>query len=210
MFKVKLEVEYKSDWSKDLMKKFNCEMKSIYCQNISKNKVIDVIRVKNSKELEENLVEFLEKYKEIESCEILDKGDGNLFFKTITTMDKTNNGNFVRNSCFQLNLVFKNGKELWTFITNKKSNVKNLIKDLNDGSREAKLISIVSYSYEMGDLTEKQFGCLKDLYEKGYFEVPKKITLEKQAKRLNTTKSNLNAHLNKALKKIVVNFFENN
>lgn len=207
MFKAKIEVEYKDDWSKDLMKKFDCEMKSIYCQNISQFKVIDVIKVKYTKELASELIEFLLNYDYIDSSEILETSSDYIIFQVITNCD-TNNERFVKNQCFSLSLKFKDGKEHWIIISNSKENLKNLINDFNDKTRDAKLIWVVKYDYEKDDLTGKQFDVLTFLYRNGYFQIPKNITLDEASKQLGISKSNLNVHMNKSINKLVDSFLD--
>ena len=209
MFKAKIEVGYKNDWSVDLMSLFNCEMKSIYCQNISQCEVVDAIKMKYEFEFEKIFNSFFEKYNYIKKYEIIDKTENYIFFKIHTICD-SNNEKFVKNNCFQFgSIVLKNGKEYWDVISSSKDNFKNLLRDLkaNSNNKEANLISLERYDFKKNNLTDKQFTILNFLFGQGYFEIPKKITLDECAQKLNMGKSNLNVHLNKAINKIVEDLF---
>jgi len=210
MFKAKIEVAYKIDWSINLMKEFKSEMESIYCQNIYKNKVVDLIKIKRNLNAEKRIDYIFAEFDNIVDYEIIDKTDKYFFIKIITICE-SNNEKFVKNNCFQINsILLKDGKEYWNVISNNKQNFKNLIKDLkqNKNNKSTKLISLKSYTFEKDNLTDKQLDTLKFLHNEGYFNIPKNITLEKCAKKLKTTKSNLNVHLNKTVSKLISNFLK--
>ena len=209
MFKAKIEVGYKDDWSVDLMSLFNCEMESIYCQNISQCEVVDVIKMKYDLEFEKNFKGFFEKYNYIKKYEIIDKTEDYIFFKIHTICD-SNNEKFVKNNCFQFgSIVLKDGKEYWEVISSSKNNFKKLLEDLksNENNKMANLICLETYDFKKNNLTEKQFEVLIFLFKNGYFEIPKRINLDESARELNMSKSNLNVHLNKAIYKIINDFF---
>lgn len=59
------------------------------------------------------------------------------------------------------------------------------------------------------DLTPCQERVLRIAYEVGYFEIPKKITLDSLASKLDISKSTLDVMLRRAEKKIVEGYFDN-
>lgn len=210
MFKAKISVKYFDDWSIDLVEEFNCELEFVYNQNVENKKILDLLKIKKLDLKDEKfsslVVEFFKSYNEIVEVEILEESLEYLYLKVVTKMSfSSNNENFVKHSCFQLGtLKFEEKSEIWEFFTNKKENVKNLIFDLKkDKKREVKLLSLKNFNFEYSDLTKIQFEYLDFLFEKGYFEIPKKINLDEASLILNTSKTNLNKHINRALKKIV-------
>jgi predicted DNA binding protein len=203
MFKSKILVEYKEDWSKDLMMEFNVSMESIIYQTLSETEALDIIKIKYSNELSDNIKKFFSKYNNIKAFKILEENKHFIYFQIISICSPNTN-KFFKNSCYQLGpLLMKNGKEFWDVISTSKKNVRELLKDLNDETRIAKLISIENYNFEKSKLTNKQFVVLESLYEAGYFEIPKKITLDDTSRILKTSKSTLNVHLNKSINKII-------
>ena len=214
MFKGKIAIKYVSDWSIDLVNKFKCNLEVIYCQNIDKHHVIDVMKITNlnSKYSFKDIKEFLEKYNIVEEVECIDEKELYILIKISMIMEGlTNNQHFVKNFCFQIGTIkFEDNYEIWTFFSPKKEYIKNLIKELNDNKdREVKLLSITQYSLQSQDLTQKQFFYYEYLHRKGYFEIPKQITLEQAANDLNTTPTNINKHVNRAVKKLSDQFFGN-
>lgn len=213
MFKGKISIKYNSDWSIDLINKFNCELKIIYSQNIDKHYVIDLLKITNlgRKYSFNDIKDFLEKYDMIEEVELIDQEKSYILIKVSMIMNSlTNNQHFVKNFCFQIGgIQIINYAEIWIFFTPKKDNIKNLIEELKENKdRKIELLSITQYSLNSQGLTDKQYFYFEYLHRQGYFEMPKQITLEEAAKNLDTSSVNINKHINSALKKIVNNFFE--
>ena len=112
---------------------------------------------------------------------------------------------FLNNNCFRIGtLEFQDGAEIWKIFSNTKENIKLLIKELNKKkNRTVTLLSVKNFDMEIQTLTQKQADHLDYLYLKGYFEIPKKITLQDASKDLKTSPENINKHLTRALKKII-------
>ncbi|MFH1630922.1 MAG: helix-turn-helix domain-containing protein [Candidatus Aenigmatarchaeota archaeon] len=58
--------------------------------------------------------------------------------------------------------------------------------------------------YNVPKLTEKQLRIMKAAIENGYYNVPRKITIAKLAKKLGISQSNLAEHLQKAERRIIL------
>lgn len=105
-------------------------------------------------------------------------------------------------------ITIKNNFEYWRVGSSNKENIKNLIEILNK-SRKTILLELKEFNFIKKELTDKQYSILKTAKEKGYYEIPKQIDLDKLSNELNISKSTLAAHLQKAEKKVIENFLEN-
>ena len=213
MFKGKISITYHKDWSIDLINTFNCNITFIYTQNSTPYEVIDLFRITNlnSNHSSKSILNFLSKYNEFSKVECLDNTKNYILIKTKLKMKSlTNNQHFVKHSCFQVgNIQMDKTAEIWTFFTPKKENIKTLITELKENNdRDIKVLSITKYSLHSKGLTDKQYFYFEYLYRNGYFQIPKKITLDVASKELNTTPTNINKHVNRAVKKIVEAFFK--
>lgn len=61
----------------------------------------------------------------------------------------------------------------------------------------------VMLQHTMADLTEKQRVALVTAHEMGYFEVPRKVSVQEIAKRMNVPRTTLESHLKKAISKVM-------
>lgn len=206
LYLAKIEIEFKRDWTRELTKKFDIELDSIYFQPLLDSKVLDIIKIPSRKISQEDCLNIFEEYDSILEYVLLDKTDENYFFKVITLCD-TNIDKLSKNNCFQLdNLHISKGKEYWEVVSNDKKNFKQLLLDLNTSEKSAFLRSITNYNFDKKFLTQKQYDILVVLFEKGYFEIPKRITLDELSKDLKLSKSTIGVHLQKIESALIRNF----
>ena len=229
MFKGKIMVTYTKDWSVDLAQKLNSQISFIYTQNISPTTVVDLMKISKVKENDkltsknlkgkkseiskEEILNFLHTYSQLSEVECIDETQNHLIFKIITQMNTlSNNQFFVKHSCFQIGSInMKNTSEIWEFFTPHKKNIKRLVKELESSqTRRVEILSITSYDLTTHSLTQKQYDTIHFLFQRGYFEQPKKITLEEASLILKTSPTNIQKHLAKALHKICYEFFNKN
>ena len=78
--------------------------------------------------------------------------------------------------------------------------------DLEDVNVELLKKTELQY-YNKPRLTQKQEFFIKKAVELGFYDIPRKINVEKLARRLNISPSTLAEHLRKAEGKIVKDFF---
>ncbi|NQZ84545.1 MAG: helix-turn-helix domain-containing protein [Nanoarchaeales archaeon] len=206
LYIAKLEVEFESDWSKDLSNQFDLEFNYIYFQSIDNNSALDIVKISNKKYSSSKLLDFFSKYSNISEVVLLDETDNFYFFKVITIGDMSID-KFSKYNCFQLdNVSIKCGREYWSLVSDDKLNFKKLLKVLNTNERKVEILSIKNYSFDKQNLTDKQFEVLLLLFNKGYFKIPREISLDGAAELLKSSKANVAMHLNKGINKIVSEF----
>lgn len=100
------------------------------------------------------------------------------------------------------------GKEgfYWTVVLTDYSELKRILKEFVDSKIAVKILKVVKLrSHDV--LTARQEQILKIALEAGYFDYPKKITINELAEKLNMSVSNLSEILRRAEKNVIVSFF---
>jgi hypothetical protein len=87
-----------------------------------------------------------------------------------------------------------------------KENLRELVAYLEELNVEIEILSLTNYYVKgkdiLSSLTPTQYECLELAFEKGYFDIPKKVDARNLAKERGISHSAFLAHLRKAEKKI--------
>ena len=111
-------------------------------------------------------------------------------------------------------IINKDGFHIWTFASfdrNVLSNVLNISVEKLGGEVlkfQKEKINNISFSKALPELTLNQKRALEIAINNGYYDYPKKITMEKLAKLMKISYSTYQAHLRKAEKKLIPYSFE--
>ncbi len=111
-------------------------------------------------------------------------------------------------------IISSNGSELWTIGSWDRNDLNDFVKlvdEFYDGEllvikkEHIKSFSIISFQPE---LTNKQRSALELAIREGYYDYPRRVTLEDLALMMNVSYSTFQAHLRKAEKKLLPFFFK--
>lgn len=100
----------------------------------------------------------------------------------------------------------RNGKIEWKLQTTHRSALFELIQALRDLEYEVELISLVGVQ-ETYILTHRQDDIIQFALNKGYFDCPKKVNLQKIAQHFGISISTASEILRRGIKKIVTDFY---
>ncbi|MFX1294068.1 MAG: helix-turn-helix domain-containing protein [Promethearchaeota archaeon] len=101
----------------------------------------------------------------------------------------------------EMPVIVKNGIAVWKVLAPRKK-IATFNKLLNEKNVQFKLKSITKYQKEV-KLTKRQSEILDLALKLGYYEIPRKITLTKLAKKLNIAKSTLSGIIRRIDKKLI-------
>lgn len=105
--------------------------------------------------------------------------------------------------CFMDSASNKEGGMMqWNVIAPNTAALRNLVSKVRDLGCQIE-IEKISVLRTASELTVAQENVLQMAYDLGYFDIPRKITLDKLAKRLEISKANLDIMLRRAQKKLV-------
>jgi predicted DNA binding protein len=113
--------------------------------------------------------------------------------------------------CFiEYPLVYKK-EEVSQMIVGKRKNLNSYMDFLSGLGVKFRVEYIKDYHIKgrgiLSELTDRQYECMSIAASKGYFEIPKKVTLRKLAAQMNITHGALAFHLRKAQRTIVRGLF---
>ena len=98
-----------------------------------------------------------------------------------------------------------NGSVIWNVITPDPDSFRSFIKDVRSKGAQVELLKIRRHQPKT-ELTNEQDRILKDAYRLGYFEVPRKITLDELAVMNKVSKSTINLIIRRAQRKIITSY----
>jgi predicted DNA binding protein len=110
---------------------------------------------------------------------------------------------FVGSDCFlESGSSIENDSVIWKIYTPSNKSLKGLIERLRDGDCDVELLSVkkVASAFE---LTRIQNEAIRLAFSMGYYDIPKRVTLEELASRSGVSKATLNLILRRGQRKIL-------
>ena len=205
MFEAKFKLKHKGCWTLGL-KKFKSEFVTHITVSLSENFVQDITEVTlaNKKEAKE-IKSYFRNHKLIKKSDVLQETENKLLIQifTDTTKIKSIVHTILKNKCFLAKKVpLVDGWEIWTIAAPKKTAIKNALDDI-EKLGEFKLLHIKKSTFDGFNLSDNQEHMLKLAISLGYYNWPKKISIQELAKRIGLSKVTVAEHLRKAEAKIV-------
>jgi predicted DNA binding protein len=205
MFESKFKLKHKGCWTIGL-RKFKSEFLTHNTISLSEDFVQDITEVSLvSKKEAREIKKYFKNHKLIKKAEILQETDTKLLIQIFTDTSKIKSivHTILKNKCFLFNKVpLVDGYEIWTIAAPKKTAIKHAldhIKKLGD----FKLLHIKKSSFDGFNLSNNQEKIIKLALDLGYYNWPRKISINELAKKLNLSKVTIAEHLRKAEIKIV-------
>jgi len=98
-----------------------------------------------------------------------------------------------------------NGSVIWNVITPDPDSFRSFIKDVRSKGAQVELLKIRRHQPKT-ELTNEQDRILKDAHRLGYFDVPRRITLDELAAMNNVSKSTINLIIRRAQRKVITSY----
>lgn len=205
MFEAKFKLKHKGCWTIGL-NKFKSEFVTHITVSLSENFVQDITEVTliNKKEARE-IKSYFKNNKLIKKSDLLQETDNKLLIQifTDTTKIKSIVHTILKNKCFLFNKVLLvDGYEIWTIAAPKKTAIKHALDDI-EKLGDFKLLHIKKSSFDGFNLSTNQEKIIKLALDLGYYNWPRKISINELAKRIGLSKVTVAEHLRKAEIKIV-------
>lgn len=113
---------------------------------------------------------------------------------------------FSNTDCFlESGCSMDNGSVVWSIIAPNNEQLRIFIEKLRSQGIKLVLISVKRLGSRV-ELTKKQDVIMRMAYSLGYFEIPKKVTLDQMAIRAQISKSTLDLILRRAQKKLIADY----
>jgi predicted DNA binding protein len=205
MFEAKFKLKHEGCWTIGL-KKFKSEFLTHNTISLSEDFVQDITEVSLvSKKEAREIKKYFKNHKLIKKAEILQETDTKLLIQIFTDTSKIKSivHTILKNKCFLFNKVpLVDGYEIWTIAAPKKTAIKHALDDI-EKLGDFKLLHIKKSSFDGINLSNNQEKIIKLALDLGYYNWPRKISINELAKKLNLSKVTVAEHLRKAEIKIV-------
>lgn len=205
MFEAKFKLKHKGCWTIGL-KRFKSEFLTHNTISLSEDFVQDITEVSlASKKEAREIKRYFKNHKLIKKVEILQERDNKLLFQIFTDTSKIKSivHTILKNKCFLFNKVpLVGGFEIWTIAAPKKTAIKHAIDDI-EKLGDFKLLHIKKSSFDGFNLSSNQEKILKLALDLGYYNWPRKVSINGLAKKLNISKVTVAEHLRKAEIKVI-------
>ncbi|MDP2749725.1 MAG: helix-turn-helix domain-containing protein [Nanoarchaeota archaeon] len=205
MFEAKFKLKHKGCWTEGL-KKFKSSFTTHNTVSLNPDLVQDVTEVLlSSKKEAVKIKKYLKNHPLIKKSEILEEDDKKMLIQIFTDTSKISSivHEIIQSKCFVSKKVpLVDGWEIWTIAAPKKTAIKNALEEIKKHG-EFKLLYIKKSTFDGFNLSEKQEKILRMALEKGYYNWPKKTSIQQLAKSMKLSKPTTAEHLRKAEIKII-------
>ncbi|MDD1745619.1 MAG: helix-turn-helix domain-containing protein [Candidatus Methanoperedens sp.] len=198
-----LKVTMPDNWVKDVCKKYPNPIKFIECMPYGKSGGRGLIEIKGEKT--DEIVAEIKKHPDVCRIDVSHLKNGVL--GSVVTERCAACRALTGSDCFLTSASsLEDGGVEWKLITGAEGSLSDLIENLEENGCRVKLKSAIHLS-KKSLLTNRQEEIIRAAFEKGYYDYPKKITIEKLAKMFDISPSTLGEIIQRGEKKIILERF---
>jgi predicted DNA binding protein len=194
-------------WIKRVTATFPTVIRVLDCRSLPDGKgVQELFEITSSPELSAKIVDYLRQDNYVYDIDIVKVEQGRIV-GSLKTHKCTACKTFAEANCFLISATSKpDGKLEWALLGSN-TTVKSLMQKLESDNVTGEVIRISRLKDEE-ELTARQESILQIALEKGYFEVPKNITLRELAETLDVSAATLTEILRRGQKKVLLEHFK--
>ena len=206
MMEVVLKIKIPESWINSIASKHDAPIKFLDCMPFGESGGRGLIEINaTDKEIEE-IIEDIKRQENICKVDISPSPDGGVLGSVVTKKCVACQA-LVGSNCFLTSAKSKDdGMVEWKLITGEKGSLLDLIKKLEELGCEVELKKSVHLT-KRAMLTTRQEKIIKIALEKGYYDIPKKVTIDALAKLFEVSTSTLAEILQRGEKKIINQYF---
>ena len=202
MMEVVLKIKIPQSWIVDIGTKYRAPIRFLDCMPFGESGGRGLIEINATDKEIENIIEDIKKHEDICKVEISSLPAGGVLGSVVTRKCVACQA-LTGSGCFLTFAESKgDGHVEWKLITGGKGSLLDLIKNLEELGCEVELKKSTKLT-KRTILTERQDEILRIAFEKGYFDIPKKITIEQLAKLFGVSTSTLAESLQRGERKII-------
>lgn len=198
-----LKVTMPDNWVKDVCKKYPDPIKFIECMPYGKSGGRGLIEIKGEKT--EEIVAEIKKHPDVCRIDVSHLKNGVL--GSVVTERCAACRALTGSDCFLTSASsLEDGGVEWKLITGAEGSLSDLIERLKENGCRVELKSAVHLS-KKSLLTSRQEEIIRAAFEKGYYDYPKKSTINELAKMFDISPSTLGEIIQRGEKKIISEHF---
>lgn len=205
MMEVVLRIKIPQSWIDRISSKYDTPIKFLDCMPFGESGGRGLIEINATDTEIQNIIEDLKKHEDVCKVELSPSPDGGVLGSVVTKKCAACQA-LTGSDCFLTSAESKkNGQVEWKLITGEKGSLLDLIHKLESLGCEVELKKSTHLT-KRAQLTKRQEEIIRIAFEKGYFDVPKRITIIKLAKLFKISSSTLAEILQRGEKKILMQF----
>ena len=208
MMEVILKIQIPDSWIKTITDKYDTPIKFLDCMPVGESGGRGLIEINATEKEINELIEDIKKQEHICKVDISPSPAGGVLGSVVTKKCAACQA-LTGSNCFLTSAVTKSdGSVEWKLITGEKGSLLDLMTKLEATGCEVELKKCTQLT-KRTQLTNRQEEIIRIAFEKGYFDMPKKITIEELAKIFKISASTLAEILQRGERKIILHYFNN-
>ncbi len=203
---VVLKIKIPESWMNDIKNKYNAKIKFLDCMPVGESGGRGLIEIDATDTEIDKIIEDLKHHEAVCKVDISPSPDGGVLSSIVTKRCVACQA-LTGSDCFLTSALLKDdGQVEWKLITGEEGSLLELINKLEKYGCKVELKKSQRLS-KRAQLTKRQEEIIQIALEKGYYDIPKKITIDKLAKNFKVSPSTLAEILQRGEKKILKQFF---
>ena len=202
-----LQIKMPDSWMADIGTKFDKPIKFLDCMPYENGGGKGLIEIACNKEDLNELIHIIKKHPNVENIDLSQSPDGGAIASISCKNKCAACKSLMDSNCFLITASSgKNGLIEWRVLVGGGESLGDLIDKLRKHGCEVELEKSTRITKKR-ILTDRQDEIIKIAFDKGYYNIPKKTTMEELAKLIDISKSTLAEILQRAEKKIIWQHF---
>lgn len=207
MMEVVLKIKIPESWVDDISSKYHTPIKFLDCMPFGNSGGRGLIEINTTEKETDEIISDLKQHEVICKVDISPSPDGGVLGSVVTKKCVACQA-LTGSKCFLTSAVSKSdGQVEWKIITGEKGSLIDLITKLEQSGCKVELMKSTQLTKRV-QLTTRQEEIIRIAFEKGYYDMPKKITIEKLAKMLKVSPSTLAEILQRGERKIITQYLK--
>jgi predicted DNA binding protein len=194
-------------WIVDIATKHSCTVTVTECIPWRKKGGQALFRIQGLEDDHQRVIDEIRHRDDISSLDAVEREDGQIT-GSVGMTDFAPAWDLAECGCFLESVRSEgNGKAYFKILAGSEGSIPDLIKLITSKGLDIEIIRIAQTS-ERSQVTRKQEMVVRAALERGYFDYPRRITLEELAKVCNTSLSTVTETLKRGEKNILRHYFE--
>ena len=201
-----LKLKIPESWVDNISSKYDAPIKFLDCMPFGEAGGRGLIEINATEKEIDEIIEDIKRQEHICKVDISPSPDGGVLGSVVTKKCVACQA-LTGSNCFLTSAVTnRDGHVEWKLITGEKGSLLDLIDKLEGTGCEVELKKCTQLT-KRAQLTKRQEEIIHIAFEKGYFDMPKKITIEELAKIFQVSTSTLAEILQRGERKIILQYF---
>ncbi len=206
MREVVLKIKVPNSWVAEVGKSYENAITFIDCMPFDDEGGKGLIKIMSPPEEQDEVIDIIKGHQNVEQIDISPSPDGGIIASVVCRNKCGACKSLMDSSCFLLRASSgTEGYVEWTILAGEEGSLTGLIENLRGHGCEVELKKTTRIT-KRNILTERQANIIHVAFEKGYYDMPKRITIQELAGHFNVSPSTVAEIIQRGEKKIIWQF----